>query len=25
MRLVHAGRGQLHLEVRRKLTLEDLP
>jgi len=25
VRLVHAGRGQLHLEVRRKLTLEDLP
>jgi len=25
MRLVHAGRGQLHLEVRRKLTLEALP
>lgn len=25
MRLVHAGRGQLHLEVSRKLALEDLP
>ena len=25
VRLVHAGRGQLHLEVRRKLTLEELP
>ena len=25
VKLVHAGRGQLHLEVRRKLTLEDLP
>lgn len=24
MRLVHAGRGQLHLEVHRKLTLEEL-
>ena len=25
VRLVHAGRGQLHLEVRRKLILEELP
>lgn len=25
VRLVHAGRGQLHLEVHRNLTLEDLP
>ncbi len=25
VRLVHAGRGQLHLEVRRKLTLEEMP
>lgn len=25
MRLVHAGRGQLHMEVRRKLKLQELP
>jgi hypothetical protein len=24
MKLIHAGRGRLHLEVRRRLTLEDL-